>query len=54
MLIHKKEMIQRHVAGFVLNRPWRRNCRDSITNMLLPLKRPSKAVVPNVIIQINQ
>ena len=41
MLIYKLEMIQHHAACFVLNRPWRRNCRDSITNMLLTLKWPS-------------
>jgi len=29
------------VARFVLNRLWRRNCRDSITNMLLTVKWPS-------------
>ena len=40
-LIHKLEMIQHCVARFVLNRPWRRNCRDSVTNMLLTLKWPS-------------
>ena len=40
-LIHKLEMIQHRVACFVLNKPWRRNCRDSITNMLLTLKWPS-------------
>jgi len=37
-LIQKLEMMQHHVAHFALNRPWRRNCRDSITNMLLTLK----------------
>jgi len=44
MLIHKLEMnqmIQHCTARFVLNKPWRRNCRDSITNMLLTLKWPS-------------
>ena len=28
-LIHKLEMIQHCAAHFVLNRSWRRNCRDS-------------------------
>ena len=39
--MHKLEMTQHRAARFVLNRPWRRNCRDSITNMLLTLKWPS-------------
>ena len=33
-LMHKLEMIQHRAACFVSNRPWRRNCRDSITNVL--------------------
>ena len=32
--IHKLEMIQHHIACFVLNRRWRRNCRDSVPDML--------------------
>ena len=36
MLIHCK--LQHRSAHFVSNRPWRRNCRDSITNILLILK----------------
>ena len=40
-LIHNLEMIQHGAARFVLNRPWKRNCRDRITNMLLTLKWPS-------------
>jgi len=32
--IHKLEMIQHRVACFVLNRPRRKNCRDSVTDML--------------------
>ena len=41
MLMHKLEMIQHCATRFVLNKPWRRNCRDSLTNMLLTLKWPS-------------
>ena len=40
-LIHKLEMIQHRAACFVLNRPWRRNHRDSITEMLVELKWPT-------------
>ena len=40
-LIHKLEMIQHRAARFVLNRPWRRNHRDSITEMLVELKWPT-------------
>ena len=39
--IHKLEMIQHHAVCFVLNKPWRRNYRDSITEMLQTLKWPS-------------
>ena len=35
--IHKLEMIQHRAARFVLNKPWRRNYRDSITEMLQTL-----------------
>ena len=35
--IHKLEMLQHRAARFVLNRPWRRNCRDSVTDMLTTL-----------------
>ena len=30
-------MLQQRSARFVLNRPWRRNCRDSVTDMLTTL-----------------
>ena len=36
--IHKLEMIQHRAARFVLNKPWRRNHKDSITDMLIRLK----------------
>ena len=36
--INKIEMIQHRTARFVLNRPWRRNMRDSITEMLTSLE----------------
>ena len=39
--IQKLEMIQHRAARFVLNKPWRRNHRDSITDMLQSLKWPS-------------
>ena len=32
--IHQLEMIQHRAARFVLNRPWRRNNQDSISQML--------------------
>ena len=35
--IRKLEMIQHRAARFVLNRPWRRDCRDSVTDMLTTL-----------------
>ena len=35
--IHKLEMVQHRAARFVLNKPWRRNHRDSITDMLVRL-----------------
>ena len=38
--IHKLEMIQHRAARFVLNKPWRRNHRDSITKMLQSLNWP--------------
>ena len=31
--IHKLEMLQHRAARFILNRPWRRNIRDSISQM---------------------
>ena len=40
-LIHKLEMIQHRAARFVFNKPWRRNHRDSITDMLSSLNWPS-------------
>ena len=39
--IHKLEMIQHHAAHFVLNIPWRRSHRNSITEMLQALNWPS-------------
>ena len=36
-LIHKLEMVQHRAARFVLNRPWKRNNRDSITELLQQL-----------------
>ena len=30
-------MLQHRAARFVLNRPWRRDCRDSVTDMLTTL-----------------
>ena len=38
--IHKLEMLH-HAMWFVLNKLWRRNHRDSITDMLITLKWPS-------------
>ena len=38
--INKIEMIQHRAARFVLSRPWRRNMRDSITEMLTSLGWP--------------
>jgi len=38
--INKIEMIQHRAARFVLNRPWRRNMQDSITEMLTSLEWP--------------
>ena len=38
--IHQLEMIHR-AARFVLNKPWQRNDRDSVSQMLLDLKWPS-------------
>ena len=35
--IHKLKMVQHRAARFVLNKPWRRNHRDSITKMLQSL-----------------
>ena len=40
-LINKLEMIQHRAACFVLNKPWNRHQRDSITNMLKDLNWPS-------------
>ena len=45
--IYKLEMIQHRAARFILNKPWRRNHRDSITEMLqslswLPLEERRK------------
>ena len=39
--IHQLEMIQHRAARFVLKKPWRRNDRDSVSQMLLDLKWPS-------------
>ena len=39
--INKLEMIQHRAARYVLNQPWRRNVRDSITSLLLSLKWPT-------------
>jgi len=39
--INKIEMIQHRAARFVLDRPWRRDIRDSISSMLLSLGWPS-------------
>ena len=39
--INKLEMIQHRAARFVLNQPWRRNVRDSITSLLSALKWPT-------------
>ena len=39
--IDKLEMIQHRAARFVLNRPWKRHQRDSITDMLRELNWPS-------------
>ena len=36
-LIHKLEMVQHQAAHFVLNRPWKRKNRDSITELLQQL-----------------
>ena len=38
--IHKLEILQHRAARFVLNKPWRRNHRDSITGMLMTLIWP--------------
>ena len=35
------EMIQHRAARFVLNQPWRRNVRDSISSLLSSLKWPT-------------
>ena len=40
-LIDKLEMIQHRAARFVLNKPWNRHQRDSITDMLKELNWPS-------------
>ena len=39
--IHKLEMIQHRAARFVLNQPWNRQHRDSISELLQNLKWPS-------------
>jgi len=39
--INKLEMIQHRAARFVMNQPWRRNVRDSITSLLSSLKWPT-------------
>ena len=36
--INKFEMIQHRAVRYVLNHPWRRNVRDSISSLLLSLK----------------
>jgi len=38
--INKIEMIHHRAARFVLNRPWRRNMQDSVTEMLTSLEWP--------------
>ena len=38
--IHKLEVIQHHAARFILNKPWKKNHRDSITDMLQSLNWP--------------
>ena len=38
-------MIQHCVTRFVLNKPWRRNCRDSITNMSLEEQRKQSRLI---------
>ena len=40
-VIDKLEMIQHRAARFVLNKPWNRHQRDSITDMLKELNWPS-------------
>ena len=35
--INKLEMIQHRAARFVLNKPWRKNYRDSITDVIQSL-----------------
>ena len=40
-LIHKLEMIQHRAARFVLNQPWSKHYRDSISEMLHKLNWPS-------------
>ena len=42
--IHKIEMIQHRAARFVLNQPWNRQHRDSISELLQNLKWPSLQV----------
>ena len=39
--INKLEMIQHRTVHYVLNQPWRRNVRDSISSLLSSLKWPS-------------
>jgi len=39
--IIKLEMIQRRAARFVMNQPWKKNVRDSITSLLSSLKWPT-------------
>ena len=40
-LIHKLEMVQHRAARFVLNKPWKRNDQDSITQLLQQLNWPT-------------
>jgi len=39
--VNKLEMIQHRAAHFVLNQPWRRNVRDSVTLLLESLNWPT-------------
>ena len=41
LYIHKVEMIQHRAARFILNKPWHRNERDSITQMIFELSWPT-------------
>ena len=41
LYIHKVEMIQHRAARFILNKPWHRNERDSIAQMIFELSWPT-------------